>query len=130
MLMSAHRTSQRPAIFTWNANILSCGAFGSGWTVSTHLIFSRSTDPLRPFRFCLSDGETVRELWGRTCVDRNQTWLEENMDSHGTNHFVGIIVIVGYFFLGENEPPLLVVERRGLLLLLGPFDEELFQDAV
>lgn len=52
------------------------------------------------------------------------------MDPHGTNHFVGIVVIVGHFFLGENEPPLLVVERRGLLLLLGPFDEELFQDSV
>lgn len=65
MLMSEYRerpTSKRPTIFTWNANIRSWGAFGSGWTVSTHLIFSRSTDPLRPFRFCLSDGETVREL--------------------------------------------------------------------
>lgn len=51
-------------------------------------------------------------------------------DSHGTYHFVSIVVVVGYFVLGQNEPPLLVVERRGLLLLLGPFDEELFQDAV
>lgn len=112
---------EQPKFFTWNANIRSCGAFGSGWTVSTHLIFSRSTDPLRPFRFCLSDRGAVRELWDAHGGKE---------DSHGTNHFVSIVVIVGHFVLGQNEPPLLVVEWRGLLLLLGPFDEELFQDAV
>lgn len=60
----------------------------------------------------------------------SEQWVGDKMDSYGTNHFVGVVVIVGHFVLGEDEPPLLVVERRGQLLLLGPLDEELFQDAL
>lgn len=47
-----------------------------------------------------------------------------------TNPFVGVKIVVGYFVLGENEPSLLVVQRRGLLLLLRPLDEDFFQYVV
>lgn len=44
--------------------------------------------------------------------------------------FLSIKIIVGDFLLGEDEQPLLVVQRRGLLLLLRAFNEELLQDEI
>lgn len=44
--------------------------------------------------------------------------------------FLCIKIIVGDFLLGEDEQPLLVVQRRGLLLLLRAFNEELLQDEI
>lgn len=44
-----------------------------------------------------------------------------------THQFVSIKIVVGDFFLGENKPSLLVVQRGGFLLLLRSFDEDFFQ---
>lgn len=44
--------------------------------------------------------------------------------------FLSIKIVVGDFLLGEDEQPLLVVQRRGLLLLLRAFNEELLQDEI
>lgn len=118
-LKSPKRKREMLVVCTWNAYMRSCGALGSGSTVSTHLIFSRSTDPLSPFRFCLTDVTTVRGL--RTDVEHR---------SESSYPFLSIKIIVGDFLLGEDEQPLLVVQRRGLLLLLRAFNEELLQDEI
>lgn len=47
-----------------------------------------------------------------------------------TYPFLSIKVIVGDFLLGEDEQPLLVVQRGGLLLLLRAFNEDLLQDEI
>ena len=44
-----------------------------------------------------------------------------------TYPFVRIIIIVGDFFLSENEPSLLVVQWRCFLLLLRSSNEDFFQ---
>lgn len=104
----------------------SCGALGSGSTVSTHLIFSRSTDPLRPFRFCSTDATTVRYIQMFSTV-LLVTFRTGRSAVPSTYPFFSIKIVVRYFFLGENKQPLLVVQRRGLLLLLRALNEDFLQ---
>lgn len=47
-----------------------------------------------------------------------------------TYPFLSVEIVVGDFLLGEDEQPLLVVERGGHLLLLRAFDEDLLQDGL
>lgn len=112
----------------------SCGALGSGLTVSTHLIFSRSTDPLKPFRFGLKDGGKSQMTSDKcSCTVLFRLEISINLTQWrisavpSTYPFVRIKIVVGYFFLGENKPSLLVVQRGCLLLLLRAFNEDFFQ---
>lgn len=59
-------------------------------------------------------------------INPTQMWCCLN-DGFLPYPFVRIKIIVGYFFLVENEPSLLVVQRGGLLLLLRSFNEDFFQ---
>lgn len=81
---------------TWNAYMRSCGLLCSVCTVSTHLIFSRSTEPLRPFRFCETDGNSTMTLY---------LFLQSNIETL-TMHQSGVsqpLWIQGKYLIGAQH---------------------------